>query len=155
MRKWMMARRRPARAIMVMALLTIVPMTVEATNMRDGLGVAAGLTTGYGFSYIHHDPSGWATLATGILWKSSERTRYSVGLNIQRTVAGNARSRVYVDGGGAFFHHYVTDFNIGAGIGIEVLWKQSFGVSVDLDEAWLTRKGDVVVAPAASAHYYF
>jgi hypothetical protein len=132
-----------------------------AADLRDGLGFGGGLVTGLGFTYIHHSPSGWATQGTGILLRRNERAWYSLGGTAQRTLAGGASTRVYVGAGGALFHvthderPSETKWNFGVGVGLEALWHQYVGIAVELNEAWLTRTGDVVVAPAAAVRYYF
>ena len=152
---------RPGRALALAAVACAMSGAAVAKDMRDGLGLAAGLSTGLGFSYIHHTAHGFAGQATGILLKSNQNAWYDAGVGLQRTLAGGSLTRVYAGLDAATYHrtHPLTpptvDWNIGLGLGIETLWHGSYGLSAEVQEMWKTRQGDVVLAPAIAVRYYF
>jgi len=150
---------RGARVLCGVALcLAVVAVSASATGLRDGVGLAAGKARGIGFDYIHHTPYGWATTVTGILLKSNGDVRYDVAGGLERTLAGEARHRLYAAGETALVNltdDHPHDFNIGVALGLESLWTQHIALSVEAAEVWKTRTGHIVITPAGAVHYYF
>lgn len=149
---------RAAGVALALCLSAAAVVPARAAELRDGVGLAAGKARGFGFDYIHHTPYGWAMTATGVLLKTGGDLRYDLAAGLERTLAGEARHRLYAAAEAASVDltgDHDADFNIGIALGLESMWTAHIALAVEAAEVWKTRTGDIVITPAGAVHYYF
>ena len=139
---------------------------VFATNVF-GVGIYASLATGMGVSFRQHFagvPLGYQV--SGGIWKTSGLYMYDVGAEVQYDLALST-NRLYAVAGAGYYYYGNTDVNgintnglasplrFGAGIGYEMPYSMSVGVSLNLMITLFEPSGDILPLPSLGFHVYF
>ncbi len=126
-----------------------------------GLGLSAGVASGFGLSFRHHLPGTISYQIVGGIIKLDRKTHYNIGSELQFDVARGISSRFFADVAVGYFYSGedgVNDlsgpFRIGAGLG----WEWMAGDAMNLSAEILFTSfsdGTVLPLPQLAAHYYF
>ncbi len=146
-----------------LAVSQVSPST-QTTHLEKnvfGLGLSAGLTSGFGISFRQHFPSEFSYQFIGGIIKTDTRLHYNLGSEIQYDVFHGTTTRFFTSGGIGYFYsgesgnNYLSaPLRIGAGIGGEWSNIASFHIAGELMFTYFS-DGTVLPLPQLSAHYYF
>lgn len=126
-----------------------------------GLGLSAGVASGFGLSFRHHLPGSMSYQIVGGIIKVDRKTHYNIGSELQFDIVHGERSRFF--GGGAMGYFFSGEngtndlsgpMRIGVGFGWEWMALESMHVSGELLFTYFS-DGTVFPLPQVSAHYYF
>jgi hypothetical protein len=127
-----------------------------------GVGIAASLCSGMGLSFKHHIAySPIAYEITGGPWKTSDIAMYDVGMEIQYDLSLVPAYRLYALAGGGYYYYGHTanelsaPWRAGAGIGFEIPWSPTVGMSVNLMITAFEPGGDIIPLPSIGFLAYF
>jgi hypothetical protein len=93
--------------------------------------------------------------ATGAIWGKSGELQWDFGLEAHYILRQASRTRLFV---GPSVAHYDFDdsiWNLGAGVGLEVLLWPRWALKFDLSFTWLSEEDAVYPLPQAGLLYYF
>ncbi len=146
-----------------------------------GMGMTAGLTTGFGFAYRRYMINKWGYQVAGLVLASNETFVLNVGFNLNKTLHKTKRARLLLIMGTSVIYgnslecnednngdcyddeswEYGVMVNFGVGIGIEFLITQNIGLTFELPlvlTLGLKEASDttgVRPIPSLSVVYYF
>lgn len=139
----------------------------------DTLGGAVGLHMGKigGTGLAFRLPLEWFLYAqvAGGIWHTGDDQRHNLGLQLHYLLRQDSRLRLFTAVGTAFYYHREktgevpggdlhvadTDWNYGAGIGIEVLQGPRWAWLLEFDFVHEERTGDTTVSPQVGLSYYW
>lgn len=177
--------RRAIRTMCLWSLLllsSVVALPATAASRGDGrdwnrggdtLTGAVGLHYGKigGTGLMFRVPLEWFLYAqvSGGIWHTSDDQRHNLGFQLQYLLRQDSRLRLYTAVGLASYYHREktgtgpggdiftkdTDWNYGAGVGIEVLQGPRWAWMFELDFVHEERTGNTTVAPQAGISYYW
>lgn len=126
-----------------------------------GLGLSAGMASGFGVSFRHHLPSIVSYQIVGGIIKVDTMLLYDVGTQVEFDLARGPLARFYVGGGLGYFYSGGTEGNdlsapFRAGLGVGGEWGnfEPFHLSADIMLTYFS-DGTVIPLPQIGAHYYF
>ncbi|MBK8166726.1 MAG: hypothetical protein IPK64_12355 [bacterium] len=165
------------------ALVVLAPMSSALAAARgdgrdwnrggDTLGGAVGLHIGKigGTGLAFRLPLEWFLYAqvAGGIWHTGDDQRHNLGLQVHYLLRQDSRLRLFTAVGTGFYYHrektgvgpegdiFVadTDWNYGAGIGIEVLQGPRWAWLLEFDFVHEERTGDTTVSPQVGLSYYW
>jgi hypothetical protein len=139
----------------------------------DTLGGAVGLHMGKigGTGLAFRLPVEWFLYAqvAGGIWHTGDDQRHNLGLQFHYLLRQDSRLRLFTAVGTAFYYHREktgegaggdghvadTDWNYGAGVGVEVLQGPRWAWLVEFDFVHEERTGDTTVSPQVGVSYYW
>jgi len=174
--------RTAATAVAVLAALALLVTTDSARaqgavpdwndpsdTMAHAVGLHYGRVGGHGLSF--RLPLKWFLYLqpTGGIWHTSDHKRHNVGLQLHYILRQDQKLRLYLGGGGAYFYDkektgvsdgsdiYTTEtnWNWGAGVGIERLLGHRWALQVELDFIRYGDSGNIQVTPQAGIYFYW
>ncbi len=126
-----------------------------------GLGLSAGLASGFGLSFRHHLPGPVSYQVVGGIIKLDRRLHYDIGAELQADLVRNDAIRFFAGGAGGYFFSGEVGHNdlsapgrIGLGVGGEWNNIPPFCLTGELLFTYFT-DGIILPLPQVSAHYYF
>ena len=155
------------RIIISTALLLLIAAPVQAqprglnwNQTHDpfvaALGLNSGASSGSGLAIRWPALPQTMFTVTGAAWGKSGEVRWDLGLETHYVLRQASRTRLFV---GPSLAHYSFDddsyWNIGAGVGLEILVWPRWAFKVDLSFTWLSDKDAVYPLPQAGLLYYF
>lgn len=176
------ARRVPVAlaALVLLAVAAAAPAPAAArgdgrdwNRSGDTLAGAVGLHIGKigGTGLAFRLPVEWFLYAqvAGGIWHSGDNQRHNLGLQLQYLLRQDSRLRLFTAVGTAFYYRREklgtgpagdvfaadTDWNFGAGVGIEVLQGPRWAWLLEFDFVHEERTGDTTVSPQAGISYYW
>jgi hypothetical protein len=143
----------------------VTPPAREAARIDRsifGLGISAGVASGFGLSFRQHMPGELSYQLIGGIIKTDIRTHYNLGGELQFDLRRGQSSRFFAEGAMGYFYSGESGHNdlegplrMGAGIGGE--WSngaQPLAVTLEILFTYFS-DGTVLPLPQASLHYYF
>jgi hypothetical protein len=155
--------------ISILSISSISPAQISTSGLQAaqgldktvyGLGLSAGLASGFGVSFRAHFPSKSSVQAVFGIIKTNDKTALSIGGEYQydlvrgnttRFFFGPAASFNYL---GAGHNELSGPFRVGVGIGGEFKVRESFHVSAEAMFVFFS-DGTVLPLPQLAMHYYF
>lgn len=138
-------------------------------TLTGAVGLHYGKIGGTGLSF--RLPVEWFLYAqaAGGIWHSGDDQRHNLGLQLHYLLRQDSHLRLFTAVGTAFYYHrektgvgpggdiFVagTDWNYGAGVGIEVLQGSRWAWLVEFDFVHEERTGDTTVSPQLGVSYYW
>jgi hypothetical protein len=138
-------------------------------TLAGAVGLHIGKIGGTGLAF--RVPLQWFLYAqvAGGIWHTGDDRRHNLGLQLQYLLRQDSRLRLFTAVGTAFYYHrqktgegpggddFVadTDWNYGAGIGIEVLQGPRWAWLLEFDFVHEERTGDTTVSPQVGLSYYW
>ncbi|MBM4130611.1 hypothetical protein FJ250_06230 [bacterium] len=138
-------------------------------TLAGAVGLHIGKIGGTGLAF--RLPVEWFLYAqvAGGIWHSGDDQRHNLGLQLQYLLRQDSRLRLFTAIGTAFYyrreqigsgpgggvHSADTDWNYGAGVGIEVLQGPRWAWLLEFDFVHEERTGDTTVSPQAGVSYYW
>jgi hypothetical protein len=131
-----------------------------ATNVY-GVGLSASLCSGIGISFRQH--FAYTPLAyqiTGGIWKTHDLGMYDVGAEIQYDLSLSTNRLYAIAGGGYYYYGHTAQelaspARVGLGIGYEVTYAKSIGLSLNLLVTLFEPEGDILPLPSLGLLVYF
>lgn len=125
-----------------------------------GVGLSAGVASGFGLSFRHHLPSNLSYQIVGGVIKVDKKVYYNIGGELHYDFVRGQSTRFF--GGGALGYFYQGEernelkapFRLGLGIGGEFRIAEALHISTELLFTYFT-SGDILPLPQAGLHYYF
>jgi len=168
------ARRALAGAFAALILVAVAP-GAPAQSVRDwndtadplqgALGLHYGKIGGHGLAF--RLPVRWwlyLQLAGG-LWHTQDRRQHDYGFNLNYLLRQDRTLRLFLGGGGAYFYDdrrndagvwtKETNWNWGAGVGIEILQGRRWSWKVEGDFIRYGNSGDIKITPQVGVFYYW
>ena len=166
-------------ALAAFALALLGPPPARAAARGDGRDWNRGGDTLTGAVGLHYGEIGGTGLsfrmplqwflyaqAAGGIWHSGDDQRHNLGLQLHYLLRQDARMRLFTAVGvGAYYHRQrvgtsdafdaKTDWNYGAGVGLEVLQGPRWAWLAEFDFVHQERTGNTTVAPQLGVHYYW
>jgi hypothetical protein len=140
-----------------------------ADTMTSAVGLHYGRVGGHGLSFRF--PLRWYLYLqpTGGIWHTAERKRHNVGAQLHYILRQDQKLRLYLGGGGAYFYDkektgvaggkdvfgVSTEWNWGAGVGVERLLAARWALQVELDFIRYGDSGNIQVTPQAGLYFYW
>ncbi len=137
--------------------------------LKGGVGLHYGRVAGHGLSF--RLPLKWFLYLqpTGGIWHTSDREQHNLGVGLHYILRQDQKLRFYLGGGLAYFYDREmtgqvdgnevwekrTEWNTGAGVGIERLLGQRWALQVEADFIHYGNSGDIKVTPQLGAYYYW
>ena len=138
-------------------------------TLAGGLGVHYGKLGGHGLAF--RLPVQWwlyAQVAGGV-WHTQDRKQHNLGLEMNYLLRQDQRLRLYLAAGAAFFYDrqkddtaglpdaWITqeDWNVGGGVGVEVLQGQRWSFQIEADFVHDGRSQDTKLLPQAGIYFYW
>jgi hypothetical protein len=171
------AMRGACALVLLAAALAATPETASAqrdwNRMDDTLEGAVGLhygkLGGHGLSF--RVPLEWWLYlqASGGIWHTDDKKKHNIGAELNYLLRQDDRVRIYVAGGVSYFYRrelvgsgpggdqFETrkDWNVGAGVGLEILQGSRWSWMVEADFVHDGRTDDIKVAPQAGIYFYW
>ena len=126
-----------------------------------GMGLSAGVASGFGLSFRQHLPGEVSYQIVGGIIKADRKLYYNFGTELQYDLARGESTRFFAAGALGYFYSGENGSNdlsgparLGAGIGIESAGMQSLSLSLELLFTYFS-DGSVLPLPQLAAHYYF
>jgi len=159
--------------IALVVLLTVCKCNAQVSVPREsqsglseksvyGVGLSAGLVSGFGLSFRHHFPFDFSYQIVGGIISADRNLHYNIGGEAQYDLAHSETIRFFVSGGIGFFYSGESGNNglsapLRAGIGIGGEWLSLLSPVHISGEVLFTffSDGTVLPLPQLSAHYYF
>lgn len=174
--------RRPLTKLLVLVVITSTAVPASAGLRGDGrdwnregdtltgaVGLHYGKIGGTGLTF--RVPLEWFLYAqvAGGVWHTGDSQRHNMGLQLHYLLRQDDRIRLFTGVGTAFYYHRKktgvgpdgdifaagTDWNYGAGVGIEVLQGPRWAWLAELDFVHEERTGNTTVSPQAGVSYYW
>ena len=131
-----------------------------ATNVY-GVGLSASLCSGMGISFRQHFAyNPLAYQITGGVWKTQVLAMYDLGAEIQYDLALST-NRLYALAGAGYYYYghaaqeLASPVRIGLGVGYELTFGKSIGLSLDLMVTGFEPTGDILPLPSLGLLIYF
>ncbi|MFT5233394.1 MAG: hypothetical protein ACI9UQ_001427 [Candidatus Krumholzibacteriia bacterium] len=137
--------------------------------LQSALGLHYGQVGGHGLAF--RMPVRWwlYVQVAGGIWHTDDKKEHNAGVNLNYVLRQDARTRIFVSGGGAYFYSedkvgefggedvFETEknWNWGGGVGIEYLQGKRWAWKVEADFARLGSSGNIKVIPQAGISYYW
>lgn len=138
-------------------------------TLAGGLGLHYGKLGGHGLAF--RLPVRWwlyAQIAGGV-WHTQDHKRHNLGLELNYLLRQDQRLRLYLAAGAAYFYDKEKaplaglpenwdkneDWNVGGGVGVEVLQGQRWSFQVEADFVHDGRHGDTKLLPQAGIYFYW
>jgi hypothetical protein len=148
-----------------LALLLVVPAAAQSqgrdwSQARDpyvgGIGLNLGASAGSGLAFRW--PALRQTMFTlsGAAWGKSGEVQWDLGLESHYVLRQAGATRLFVGPSAAFYQfddH--SDWNVGAGVGIEQLMWSRWALKVDLSFTWLSGESALYPLPQVGLLYYW
>lgn len=137
-------------------------------TLTGAVGLHYGAIGGTGLSF--RMPLQWFLYAqaAGGIWHSGDDQRHNLGLQLHYLLRQDSHLRLFTSVGTGFYYHRQrvgepaldefeakTDWNYGAGVGIEVLQGPRWAWLAEFDFVHEERTGNTTVAPQFGVHYYW
>ena len=133
-------------------------------TMASAVGVSYGQTGGQGLAFSV--PLKWYLYlqAAGGIWHVNDDKRHNLGASLHYLLRQDQRVRLYLTSGLGYFYHKEildgawdteTNWNTGAGIGIEYLQGKRWSWQLDLAFVHEGEDGDIKLFPQAGLFYYW
>ena len=126
-----------------------------------GLGLAAGMAGGAGFSFRHHLPSIFSYQLVGGIIRTNSELNYDFGGEVQFDLTRGEANRFFAAGAMGYYYSGDNGSNglsastrFGVGIGNEWANQGLFHVTLEVLMTFFN-DGTIIPTPALSAHYYF
>ena len=140
-----------------------------ADPLLSAVGLHYGRIGGHGLAF--RLPVKWYLYvqAAGGLWHTADRKRHNLGLQFNYILRQDRTLRLYLAGGAGWFYDEEklgttdgvdvwdeeSDWNYGAGVGIELLRGTRWSLQLEGDFVHYGKSGDVKVIPQAGIYYYW
>lgn len=131
-----------------------------STNVY-GVGLNASLCSGIGISFRQHFAyNPLAYQITGGVWKTHDVGMYDLGAEIQYDLALST-NRLYALAGGGYYYYghtaqeLASPVRVGLGVGYELTFGKSIGLSLDLMVTVFEPEGDILPLPSLGLLVYF
>jgi len=177
------ARTMATRPISAMALASALaavlffmsPGVAEAQDVRDwndsvdtlegGIGLHYGKIGGHGLSF--RLPMKWWLYfqVSGGIWHTADHKQHNIGFQLHYLLRQDQRLRIFIGAGTAYFYDDEqvqpdvwkkdTNWNLGAGVGLEYLMGRRWSLQVEGDFAHHGDSGDIKVVPQVGIYYYW
>lgn len=141
----------------------------DGDTLTGAVGLHAGKIGGTGLAF--RMPVVWFLYAqaTGGIWHTQDDQRHNLGLQAQYLLRQDTKMRLFTAVGMAAYYHREktgttvdgdvwqkkTDWNYGAGLGVEVLQGPRWAWLAELDFVHEERTGNTTVSPQAGISYYW
>ena len=158
-------RSRMLLTLVCLVALGVIPAHAQMdgrdfSQARDpyigGIGVNFGASSGSGLALRWPAfPQTMCTL-TGAAWGKSGEVQWDLGLEAHYILRQAGASRLFVGPSAAFYQfddH--SDWNVGAGVGVEKLMWSRWVLKVDLSFTWLSGEDAVYPLPQVGLLYYW
>jgi len=126
-----------------------------------GVGISAGMGSGFGLSFRHHLPGQFSYQIVGGIIKVDRRLHYNLGCELQLDLDRSESTRFFACGATGYFYSGETGHNdlagpwrTGLGIGGEWSNIRPFNLSAELLFTYFS-DGTVLPLPQVAVHYYF
>jgi len=136
------------------------PQTKIGTSI-NGLGLSAGVASGFGLSFRHHFPGDFSYQIVAGVIKADRKVLYNIGCEVQYDFVRGETTRFFGSFALGYFFRGESGkndlegpFRIGLGVGGELMKLQPFCVSGELLFTYFT-DGTILPLPQIGAHYYF
>ncbi len=177
------ATRVMVAATVALALCSLLPApAAQAAPRGDGRDWNRGGDTLTGAVGLHYGAIGGTGLsfrmplqwylyaqAAGGIWHSGDDQRHNLGLQLHYLLRQDSHLRLFTSVGTGFYYHRQrvegaldadaftakTDWNYGAGVGVEVLQGPRWAWLAEFDFVHEERTGNTTVAPQLGVHYYW
>ena len=151
--------------VAVEAQAQVSPVPENAGRHLDrtvfGLGLSAGVASGFGLSFRQHFPSDFSYQIVGGIIKADTKLHYNIGMEVQYDVVHGDKTRYFVGGATGYFYSGPTTqndlsgpFRLGGGIGGEWSNVAPFHLAAEVLFTYFS-DGTVLPLPQVSCHYYF
>ncbi len=136
-----------------------------ADPLQGAVGLHYGKLGGHGLAF--RMPLRWWLYlqVAGGIWHTSDRKQHNVGFQLNYLLRQDDRMRIYVAAGTGYFYDderiqgevWTTEknWNVGAGIGIEVLQGRRWSWQIEGDFVHDGKNNDIKVAPQFGIYYYW
>ncbi len=131
-----------------------------ATNVY-GVGLSASLCSGMGLTFRQHFAyTPLAYQVTGGVWKTQTLGMYDFGAQIQYDLS-LATNRLYALAGGGYYYYghtaqeLASPARVGLGVGYEMTYGESVGLSLNLLVTVFEPDGDILPLPSLDLLIYF
>lgn len=169
-------------AILATAAVLSAPSAADAAFRGDGRDWNRGGDTLTGAVGLHYGKIGGTGLsfrlpvewflyaqAAGGIWHTGDDQRHNLGLQLHYLLRQDSHLRLFTAVGTAFYYHREktgtgpdgdifradTDWNYGAGVGIEVLQGARWAWLLEMDFVHEERTGNTTVSPQLGVSYYW
>lgn len=134
-------------------------------TLEGAVGLHYGKVAGHGLSF--RLPIQWWLYfqITGGIWHTSDHKQHNFGFQFNYLLRQDQRTRIYIAAGTAYFHddeqvqpdvwQEESNWNVGAGVGVEYLVGKRWSIKVDGDFAYFGDSGDITVVPQVGVYYYW
>lgn len=126
-----------------------------------GMGLSAGLGSGFGLSFRHHLPGRFSYQVVGGVIKAGSKLHYNVGGELQFDLIRNESTRFHAAGAAGYFFSGENETNDvagpvreGLGIGVERGSERGLNFGAELLFTFFS-DGTILPLPQVSMHYYF
>ena len=156
------------RSILIAVSIVVISATVASaqgggrdwSQSRDpyvgGVGLNFGASSGGGLAFRWPALPQTMFTVTGAAWGKSDEIQWDLGLEAHYILRQAGATRLFVGPSAAFFQfddH--SDWNLGAGVGIEYLLWPRWAFKVDLSFTWLSGEDAIYPLPQAGLIYYW
>jgi hypothetical protein len=162
-------------AALVAVFLWAAPGPAAAQGVRDwndpvdplegGIGLHYGKVGGHGLSF-RLPLEWWLYLqVTGGIWHTADHKQHNLGFQANYFLRQDQRTRIFIAAGTAYFFdneqvrpgvwHKEKNWNLGAGVGLELLMGKRWSLQFEGNFARLGDSGDIKVVPQAGIYYYW
>jgi len=141
-------------------VLTEGQHTMEVTRSIYGLGLSAGVASGFGLSFRHHPPGFFSYQIVGGVIKVDDKTDYNIGGELQFDMTRGDRSRFFADASTGYFYSgnngndLAGPYRLGLGLGWEWGNFDPMNMSAELLFTYFS-DGTILPLPQVALHYYF
>ncbi|MBI1805338.1 MAG: hypothetical protein HY033_11520 [Ignavibacteriae bacterium] len=158
-------------SIMVCTLLVLGTVSGQVTVLPEqhkhidrsifGLGLSAGVASGFGISFRHHLPGDFSYQLVGGIIKTDRKTHATIGGEMQVDFVRGESVRFFGDGAVGYFfsgeqgnNDLDAPLRFGLGVGAEWRSGELFHLTGELLFTYFS-DGTILPLPQVSAHYYF
>ncbi|HUL44125.1 MAG TPA: hypothetical protein VLY03_07180 [Bacteroidota bacterium] len=141
-------------------VLTSGQHTREVSQSIYGLGLSAGVASGFGLSFRHHLPGFFSYQIVGGVIKVDNKTDYNIGGEVQFDMTRGDRSRFFADASTGYFYSgdggntLAGPYRLGLGLGWEWGNFDPMNMSAELLFTYFS-DGTILPLPQVAIHYYF
>jgi len=141
-------------------VLTEGQHTREVGQSIYGLGLSAGVASGFGLSFRHHLPGFFSYQIVGGVIKVDDKTDYNIGGELQFDMTRGDRSRFFADASTGYFYsgnggnNLSGPYRLGLGLGWEWGNFEPMNMSAELLFTYFS-DGTILPLPQVALHYYF
>lgn len=121
-----------------------------------GIGLNFGASSGSGLALRWPALEQTMFTLTGSAWGKSGEIQWDLGLEAHYVLRQAGTTRLFVGPSVAFYDfNDHSDWNFGAGVGVEQLLWSRWALKVDLSFTWLTGEDAIYLLPQAGLLYYW